>query len=88
MTLGGRQDARNRQGARPEQQARGVPGLFEEEDLRGMQEVLQEDVLLRQTRKSAGEEEGGVRILRPEEEIPLPAKDLLIPIQSKQNQQG
>jgi len=77
MNLGGRRDARNQQGTRPGQQARAIPGLFEEEDLRGMQKVFQEDVLLRQTRESAGEEEGGVQFLRSEGEIPLTEKEIL-----------
>ena len=43
-----------------------------------MQKILQEDVLLRQTRKSAGKEKGGVQFLRSEEENPSTRKKILL----------
>jgi hypothetical protein len=43
-----------------------------------MQKVFQEDVLLRKTWESAGEEQGGVQFLRSKEENPFTGKDLLI----------
>jgi hypothetical protein len=43
-----------------------------------MQKVLQKDILLRQTRKSAGEEETRVQLLRSEEEKDSTGKEILL----------
>jgi hypothetical protein len=47
-----------------------------------MQKVFPKDILLRQTRKSAGNEEGGVQLLRSEEEKDSTGKkDILTSLQ-------
>jgi len=43
-----------------------------------MQKVLQKDILLRQTRESAGKEESGVQLLRSEEEKDSTGKKILL----------